>query len=150
MRSTGGSVKRYSRRSGDEMGKMNIRPSKPLSTGALIGLVFMLLFGIAFSILIHTVLTKEDAPFGMSLVFYIFMAGWISMVLYQLVYHALNLKQAKGLPLIDIETEPGIPGDTTQGDPMRRLRDLEKLKIDGLVTEEEYRRKREEMMREKW
>lgn len=127
-----------------------MRPSKPLSTGALIGLVFMLMFGIAFLGLIHTVLTENDAPFAMSIVFYIFMVGWIGMVLFQLVYHALNLKRTKGLPLVDIESEPGLPGDATQGDPMQRLRTLEKLKSDGLITEEEYRRKREEMMREKW
>ena len=72
------------------------------------------------------------------------------MVLFQLVYHVLNLKRPKGLPLVDIETEPGLPGDAAQGDPMQRLRTLEKLKSDGLITDEEYRRKREEMMREKW
>jgi hypothetical protein len=132
------------------MGKMTMRPSKPLSTGALIGLVFMLMFGIGFFALVHTVLTENNAPFGMSIVFYIFMVGWIGAVIFQLVYHALNLKRAKGLSLVDIETEPGLPEETTQSDPMRRLRELEKLKIDGLITEEEYRRKREEMMREKW
>jgi hypothetical protein len=132
------------------MGKMNIRPSKPLSTGAVISLVFLLMFGIAFSILVHTVLTENDAPFGMAIVFYIFMVGWIGAVLFQLVYHALNLKRSKGLSLVDIESEPGLPEETTQSDPMQRLRNLEKLKSDRLITEEEFRRKREEIMREKW
>jgi hypothetical protein len=132
------------------MGKTTMRPSKPLSTGAVIILVFMLMFGIAFFALVHSVLQKEDAPVAMSIVFYIFMVGWIGTVLFQLVYHAMNLKRAKGVSLVDIESEPGFPEDAPQGDPMQRLRNLEKLKSDGLITEEEYRRKREEMMREKW
>jgi hypothetical protein len=132
------------------MGKMTMKPSKPLSTGAVIILVFMLMFGIAFFALVHSVLQKEDAPVAMSIVFYIFMVGWIGTVLFQLVYHAMNLKRAKGVSLVDIESEPGLPEDAPQGDPMQRLRNLEKLKSDGLITEEEYRRKREEMMREKW
>jgi hypothetical protein len=132
------------------MGTMNIRPSKPLSTGALIGLVFLLMFGIAFFILIHSVLTENNASFGFSIVFYLFMVAWIAVLLFQLAYHVLNLKRAKGVPMIDVETEPGLPGDAAQGDPMRRLRDLERLKTDGLVTEDEFRRKREEMLREKW
>jgi hypothetical protein len=132
------------------MGKTTMRPSKPLSTGAVIILVFMLMFGIAFFALVHSVLQKEDAPVAMSIVFYIFMVGWIGTVLFQLVYHAMNLKRAKGVSLVDIESEPGLPEDAPQGDPMQRLRNLEKLKSDGLITEEEYRRKREEMMREKW
>jgi hypothetical protein len=132
------------------MGKMTMRPSKPLSTGAVIILVFMLMFGIAFFALVHSVLKKEDAPVAMYIVFYIFMVGWIATALFQLVYHALNLKRAKGLSMVDIESEQGLPGEPPQGDPMQRLRNLEKLKSDGLITEEEYRRKREEMMREKW
>lgn len=127
-----------------------MRPSKPLSTGAVIILVFMLMFGIAFFALVHSVLKKEDAPVAMSIVFYIFMVGWIGMVLFQLVYHMMNLKRAKGLSLVDIESESGLPEETAQSDPMQRLRNLEKLKSDGLITEEEFRRKREEMMREKW
>lgn len=127
-----------------------MRPSKPLSTGAVVGLTFMLMFGIAFFALVHTVLTENDAPFGMAIVFYIFMVGWIGAVLFQLVYHVMNLKRAKGLSLVDIESESGLPEETAQSDPMQRLRNLEKLKSDALITEEEYRRKREEMMREKW
>lgn len=132
------------------MGKLTMRPSKPLSTGALIILVFMLMFGIAFFALVHSVLQKEDAPVAMFIVFYIFMVGWIATALFQLVYHALNLKRSKGLSLVDIESEPGLPEETAQSDPMQRLRNLEKLKSDRLITEEEFRRKREEIMREKW
>ena len=78
------------------MTKLNIRPSKPASAGALFGLFFMLLFGIAFSILVGNVLVENEAPIAMYFVFGIFMIGWLGAALYMLVYHFLNFKRAKG------------------------------------------------------
>jgi hypothetical protein len=52
--------------------------------------------------------------------------------------------------IYDIETEAGNQTDDTGNDPMQRLRGLEKLKSDGLISEEEFRRKREEIMQQKW
>ncbi len=132
------------------MKTLNVRPSKPASVGALIGLCFLLLFGIAFSFLVGTVLVENEAPLAMSIVFYLFMIGWVGTALFMLVYHILNLKRAKGLSLIDIETESGFQADGTGSDPIHRLRDLEALKRDGLINEDEFRRKREEIMQQKW
>jgi hypothetical protein len=132
------------------MRMLNIRPSKPVSVGALIGLFFMLLFGIAFAVLVGNTLVENEAPVAMYFVFGIFMLGWIGTVLFMLVYHFLNLKRAKGLSLIDIEAEPGSQPDDTASDPMQKLRNLEAMKHDGLISEDEFRRKREEIMQEKW
>lgn len=132
------------------MTKLNLKPSKPVSAGALIGLCFMLLFGIGFAILIGNVLVENDAPPVMSFVFMIFIIGWIATVIYMLVYHFLNLKRAKGLSLVDIEAEPGSQADDAVSDPMQKLRGLEALKRDGLISEDEFRRKREEIMQQKW
>ncbi len=132
------------------MKTLNVRPSKPASVGALIGLCFLLLFGIAFSFLVGTVLVENEAPLAMSIVFYLFMIGWVGTALFMLVYHILNLKRAKGLSLIDIETESGFQADSPASDPIHRLRDLEALKRDGLINEDEFRRKREEIMQQKW
>jgi hypothetical protein len=135
---------------GRKMTKLNIRPSKPASAGALFGLFFMLLFGIAFSILVGNVLVENEAPIAMYFVFGIFMIGWLGAALYMLVYHFLNFKRAKGLSLVDIETEPGTQADDTVSDPMQKLRSLETLKQDGLINDDEFRRKREEIMQQKW
>jgi hypothetical protein len=134
------------------MAMLNIKPSKPASVGALFGLFFMLLFGIAFSVLVGNVLLdpSNEAPIAMCIAFGLFMIAWIGAVLFMLVYHFLNLKRAKGLSLVDIETESGSQADETVSDPIQRLRSLEALKQDGLISEDEFRRKREEIMQQKW
>jgi hypothetical protein len=137
--------------------KMNIKPSKPVSMGALIVLVFMLLFAIGFAILVGNVLVDNEAPPVEKVVFILFMLAFVATVLFLLVYHILNLKRAKGLALIDIETGPRSPAAEgippllpPDPDPMQRLRELEALKRDGLINEDEFKRKREDVMQQKW
>lgn len=132
------------------MSTIKVKPSKPLSAAGVFMLVFMLLFGIGFLVLILNVLFENDAPLVMKIIFPLFIVGWIGTVLFLLVYHFLNLKRAKGLSLIDIETESGLQAGETNRDPIRRLRDLEALKKDGLISEKEYRQKRAEIMEERW
>ncbi|MGD0294138.1 MAG: SHOCT domain-containing protein [Terracidiphilus sp.] len=132
------------------MTKLNLKPSKPVSSGALIGLFFMLLFGIAFSVLVGNALVENEAPVAMCIAFGIFMIGWLGTVVFMLVYHFLNLKRAKGLSLVDIDTESSSQTDKSDSDPMQKLRGLEALKQDGLISEDEFRRKREEIMQQKW
>jgi hypothetical protein len=129
---------------------LNIKPSKPASAGALIGLSFMLLFGIGFTVLVGNVLVENEAPVAMFFVFGVFMIGWLGTAVFMLVYHVLNIKRAKGMSLVDIEAEPGPQVDGPASDPMQRLRSLEALKQDGLISEDEFRRKREEIMQQKW
>ncbi len=132
------------------MTMLKIQPSKPASAGALIGLCFMLLFGIAFSVLVGNVLVENDAPIAMFIAFGVFMIGWCGTAIFMLVYHALNIKRAKGLSLVNIEAEPGTVMSEPANDPMQKLRNLETLKHDGLINEDEFRRKREEIMQQKW
>ena len=134
------------------MTMLNIKPSKPASAGALFGLFFMLLFGIAFSVLVGNVLLNpdNDAPIALSFAVGIFMIGWLGTVIYMLVYHYLNLKRAKGLSMIEIDAESGSQTDESVSDPMQKLRNLEALKKDSLISEDEFRRKREEIMQQKW
>ncbi|RJQ45965.1 MAG: hypothetical protein C4538_07570 [Nitrospiraceae bacterium] len=124
---------------------MKIKPGKPLSAGAVFGLVFMVLFGIGFGVLVMNVLIENDAPLVMKIIFPLFIVAWIGGVIFMLVYHVRNLKNAKGVSLIDIET-----GSDMQKDPMQRLRDLETLKNDRLITDDEFKKKRTEIMGEKW
>ena len=132
------------------MEKLNIRPSKTVSAGSLIGMIFMLLFGIGFFILVGTVLYDNDAPVIMKIVFTLFMIAWIATALFILIYHVLNITRVKGVPLFDIETESGPNANSSEGDPMQRLRGLEALKKDGLISEDEYIQKRQEIIKEKW
>lgn len=132
------------------MNKMNLKPSKPVSAGSIVGLIFMLLFGIGFAILVVNVLSENDAPLVMKIIFPLFMAGWIGTVLFMLVYHFLNLKRAKGLSMFDIETEAEGEKKTAAADFEIRLRKVESLKKDGLISKEEYDRKRDAIMKENW
>ncbi|MDD2335494.1 MAG: SHOCT domain-containing protein [Geobacteraceae bacterium] len=130
--------------------KSSIRPAQPTSVASLIALTFMLLFGIGFALLVGNVLQENEAPLIMSLVFLLFMIGWIGTALYLLVYHIRNIRRPEGLPLFEVETESGSSG--LEGEPnfARKLRHLEQLKTDGLISQEEYSRKRSEVMSERW
>jgi hypothetical protein len=125
---------------GQKMKKLNIRPSKPASIGALIGILFMLIFGIGFAIVVGTEIVGNEAEPALSVVFILFMIAWVGTALFMLVYHFLNLKRAKGLSLVDIEAEPGSQANETVSDPIQKLRSLEALKKDGLISEDEFRR----------
>ena len=62
--------------------------------------------------------------------------AWIGGVLSMIVYHFINIKHAKGLSVIDKEL-------------MQKLRDLEALKKDQLITAAEYKSKRREILSKK-
>jgi hypothetical protein len=132
------------------MKKMSLRPGRTVSAGSVGALIFMLLFGIGFAVLVGNVLIENEANPLFSLLFFLIIFIWIGTVLFMLVYHTKNLKQhGKGLSLIDIHTEEETdPGSYIS--PMQKLRELELLKKDNLVTESEYRQKREQILQERW
>jgi hypothetical protein len=76
------------------------------------------------------------------------MLAWLAGVLFMIIHHVINIRRAKGLSVIDIETEAGI--STAKKDPVQKLRDLEALKTDQLISSAEYERKRGEILNEKW
>jgi len=72
------------------------------------------------------------------------------------VYQAYNFFGDKGVASWEIDIDDGLRerrnnySSSTGDDFETRLRKLNKLKEDGLITEEEFRKKREEILREKW
>jgi len=131
------------------MTKISLTPGRTISAGSIVGLIFLLLFGIGFAIVVGNVLAENDAPPMFSFLFFIIIVAWIGTVLFMLVYHIKNLNRSKGLSLIDINTEPEINNDTKR-QPMQSLRELELLKKDGLITETEYQKKRAQILDERW
>lgn len=130
--------------------KILLSPSKPVSAGAIVGLIFFLLLGIVFAVLIGNVLSENDAPLFMKVFFYIFITMWIVTVLLMLIYHIVNLKRAKGLSLIEVNPERESSGKIETSSPIKKLRDLEVMKKEGLITEEEYKLKRKQLINENW
>jgi hypothetical protein len=131
------------------MNKLSIKPSKPVSAGAGIGLVFMLIFGIGFAAFVGNVLQENDAPPLFSMLFFLVIIIWIGAVVFMLIYHFKNLKSKDGVSLFDISTESDINKEPSNS-PMQVLRELETMRIEKLITEEEYNSKRKLLMAKDW
>jgi hypothetical protein len=131
------------------MKKMSITPGRTISAGSIVGLVFLLLFGIGFAVVVGNVLVENDASPMFSFLFFIIIVAWIGTVLFMLVYHVKNLNRTKGLSLIDINTEPDDTCDVKRT-PLQSLRELELLKKESLITEIEYQQKRTQILDERW
>lgn len=116
--------------------RLRIKPSKPASVlGMIVGLVFV---GIGFGLVMP--------------VFGGFGVAWTLLAAGITVYHAVNVFSSRGVAMTEIDLE----GDATRqlgssGLPFdERLRRLERLKDEQLISNDEYHRKREELMREEW
>ena len=130
------------------MSKTSLTPSKPVSAGSIVIFIFLLIFGIGFAVLVGNVLNENEASPIMTIVFYLFIFIWIGTVIFMLIFHIKNLQSTKGLSIIDINTESDL--NHKENSPMQRLRDLESLKKEGLITEDEFNLKRTQLMKEEW
>jgi flagellar motor component MotA len=130
------------------MAKISLTPGRTVSAGSIVGLIFLLLFGIGFAAVVGNVLVENEASPMIIYLFSVIIIAWIGTVLFMLVYHIKNLNRAKGLSLIDINTEPD--NNEVKRTPMQSLRELELLKKDGLITEIEYQKKRAQLLEERW
>ena len=101
--------------------------------------VLFLLFGIAFVIMAE----GEARPF-VAIFALIWSAGCIALIV-----HAVKALRLIKKGKIEIAEITGMAGET-ESDFAARLRDLEELKKDDLISDEEYRRKRAEIMQGKW
>ncbi len=130
--------------------KMQIKPTRPVLVMGLIVAVAMLIFGVFFFNAVLSDSGGEPGP-GMA-----FMALWFLVLGVIIFYYAFHLRTRKGVVEIETETAAAAPppGAAAPGvagaDFDDRLRKLEGLKKDGLVTDEEYRAKRAEILGEKW
>ena len=119
--------------------KMHVRSSRaPLIVGLVIGIAF-LVFGVVFLV----VLANEGSQIGVA-----FMGFWIFLVGVIIAFNAYHLVVRKAA-VMEIETEAEVPAGS-EPDFEAKLRRLERLKSDRLISEEEYRRKRAEILDQKW
>jgi hypothetical protein len=119
--------------------KISVRPGR---SSVVMGLVIALAF-LVFGIVFLVVMAAERSWVGVG-----FLAFWIICVLVMIGYLVHMLRNRR----VAFEIETG--GDGEAGDPKpdfaARLRDLEALRKDGLVTEDEYRAKRAEILGRRW
>lgn len=119
--------------------KINIRPTRPALVVGLIVTAAFLLFGVVFMIM----MVKERSWIGVG-----FLAFWNLIILIMMGYVAYMLATRR--TAVDIETESVPPAAAAGPDFDDKLRKLEALKKDGLISDEEYRSKRAEIMNRAW
>ncbi|MGB8959178.1 MAG: hypothetical protein WCC00_09255 [Candidatus Aminicenantales bacterium] len=119
--------------------KTSVKPTRPAVLLGLIAAIAFLIFGLVFL----SVLIKLGSGLGIA-----FMIFWIFIVLIMIGFSIHLLTSRKGV--LELDTESQIPEGESGPDFEAKLRKLELLKKDGLVTDEEYRDKRAEILKQKW
>jgi hypothetical protein len=122
--------------------KVYIKPSKPSLVVGLIAIAAMIGFGIFFMTLIAG---EEESRMGM-----VFLSIWLLIALLIAGSMLYNYFSKDKSPAIGSEIifSDGEANDSTGFD--ERLRKLEGLRRERLISEEEYRTKRKEIMDGKW
>ena len=127
--------------------KAYVRTTK---AGLIFSLIFILIF-LAIGVVFFTVLAEDGAGIGM-----VFMGFWILIVLLMgggVVYNLANYGKKAERSMADEIVLPDGASDA-EGAPAAdfadRLRKLEGLRKDGLITEAEFARKRAEIMDGRW
>jgi hypothetical protein len=125
--------------------KVYLKPPPPTKTmfiaQIVIGALF-LVFAVVFFLTVQSEM-GEEKPL-IALFFIIFMAVCIVIIIHAV--KALRLVEEGKFEIAEVS---GCTGDV-EGDFDQKLRNLEALKKDGLISEAEYRKKRAEIMGEKW
>ncbi|GAQ94702.1 short C-terminal domain-containing protein [Thermodesulfovibrio aggregans] len=122
-----------------------VRPSPFASKITIVMLIIFLFFGVAI---------MADAPDETPFAF--FRIIWIIACLAGIVYSIKNLStysdsKKKNIPITATDVVEIDESEIPEGmDFEKKLRKLEALRKDGLITDEEYRQKRKEIMDEKW
>ncbi len=137
--------------------KINRATLRPSPTSSVITLVMSLLFLVFGLVFFFSVVGESQEGRGLiSFFFLIWLAACIGMAVYSIINLSSFKKSRPGaaaLEVVEIERE-SAPGreDAAGGKPdfSVRLREVEALRKEGLLTEEEYQRKRKEILDEKW
>ena len=114
--------------------------------------VFFLLFGLVFGLVAF--METPDSESGQLIAMGAFFLVWVVVCISSIVTFARLLSkkktpQEKSLVDFNFEELPDMAMNKS-ADFETRLRKLEQLKQDGLITEEEYQGKRAQIINEKW
>lgn len=112
------------------MKRVRVKPSKEVSLVSLVGGIAMIVFGVIWAI-------PTFGAFGVV---------WTIFALAITGYHAFNAFSGKGVATQEIDVEGFDSAPVTANDESERLQRLEGLRARNLITEEEYQRKRAEII----
>ena len=120
--------------------RVTYRPSKTASAfGGVVGIIFV-------CIGLFVIIPTSSMAGGFALIFGILWTAVAAGITIMNFYQAFGKKYVG--PEISIEEEGERPAPAGGSDVKRRLEQLEELKSAGLLTEEEYRQKRAEILGE--
>lgn len=120
--------------------RITYRPSKSGSAfGGIVGIIFV-------CIGLFVVIPASSMAGGFAMIFGILWTAIAAGITVMNFYQAFGKKYVG--PEIRIEEEEARPAASAGPDAKKRLEQLEELKKAGLVTEEEYRKKRAEILGE--
>lgn len=114
--------------------------------GIVIGVLF-LLFGLALAVVVG--LEASPNELGLLIAQVAFFIVWIAGCIAIIVFYVRILKGRHSVQqnaLLNVHVEDG----GTTGDFETRLRQLERLRRDGLISDAEYQDKRAQIMQERW
>ena len=117
-------------------------PTKTMFVAMIVIAALFLVFGIGLFIGVMDEL-GEPMPF-VGFFFVIWTAVCITMIVHAV--KTLRLIKKGKIEIAEIDTLAG----EAESDFAERLRNVEALKRDGLISADEYRKKRSEIMKEKW
>lgn len=134
--------------------KVHVTPGGLTTLQAKIGIVvaaLFLLLGLVFGVVVGLENTSSSEG-GLMILQGVFLLIWVVVCLSIIVFYArlLSKKTPAQNSLLDVHLENTVDTVTNTGDFESRLRKLEQLKRDGLITELEYVAKREKILQEKW
>ena len=107
-------------------------------------LIFGLIFG--FAVLFEASWSEPGLTLLISAFFLIWTVVCIALIIFNILLIKKSGKNEKDSIADILVEEPAAPS----GDFESRLRQLERLRIDKLITEEEYLKKRSQILQEKW
>jgi hypothetical protein len=122
--------------------KVYLKPPPPTRTMLLAQIILGALF-LPFGMIFFMVSEGEIRPF-VAMFSLVWAAGCIAIMV--TAAKTLRLVKEGKIEIAEIDVTSG----ETESDFAARLRDLEALKRDGLISAGEYQRKRAEIMDEKW
>jgi len=135
--------------------KIYVTPGAMTSLQAKLGIVvfgFFLLFGLVFGLVVF--METPDSESGQLIAMGAFFLVWVVVCISCIVTFSRLLSKKKTpqeKSLVDFcFEEPRDMAMNKSADFETRLRKLEQLKRDGLITEEEYQGKRVQIINEKW
>ncbi|HCR38490.1 MAG TPA: hypothetical protein DIV80_03295 [Synergistaceae bacterium] len=137
----------------DKKRTATVRPSRTGSVIGIIAAVLFLVFGVTF---FSVVLSENTSEGGLRVLIAMFGLIWVTMCIVGIIYHTRNFRSWSGSPNDPAATSLGVfeyelaPDKENSADFEAKLRKLDGLKKDSLITEEEYKEKRREIMDEKW